>query len=30
MSRSLQLKEEGNRHFQAGDFAGADSLYSQA
>ncbi|POR30975.1 E3 ubiquitin-protein ligase CHIP [Tolypocladium paradoxum] len=30
MSRSIQLKEDGNRHFQAGDFVGADSLYSKA
>lgn len=30
MSRSLELKEEGNRHFQSGDFVGADSLYSKA
>ncbi|PHH86968.1 hypothetical protein CDD83_9485 [Cordyceps sp. RAO-2017] len=30
MSRSTQLKEDGNRRFQSGDFAGADSLYSQA
>lgn len=30
MSRSTQLKEDGNRHFQAGDYAGAESLYSQA
>ncbi|KAJ6786361.1 hypothetical protein PWT90_05146 [Aphanocladium album] len=30
MSRALQLKEEGNRHFQKGDYAGAESLYSQA
>ncbi|KAL3965620.1 hypothetical protein ACCO45_002624 [Purpureocillium lilacinum] len=30
MSRSLQLKEEGNRHFQTGDYVGAESLYSQA
>ncbi|KAF7546811.1 hypothetical protein G7Z17_g8170 [Cylindrodendrum hubeiense] len=30
MSRSLQLKEEGNRCFQAGDYVGADSLYSKA
>ncbi|OTA04346.1 hypothetical protein A9Z42_0049210 [Trichoderma parareesei] len=30
MSKSLQLKEEGNRHFQAGDYIGADSLYSKA
>ncbi|KND91884.1 E3 ubiquitin-protein ligase CHIP [Tolypocladium ophioglossoides CBS 100239] len=30
MSRSLQLKEDGNRLFQAGDFVGADSLYSKA
>ncbi|KAL7911679.1 hypothetical protein GGI35DRAFT_443344 [Trichoderma velutinum] len=30
MSKSLQLKEEGNRHFQAGDYIGADGLYSKA
>lgn len=30
MSKSLQLKEEGNKHFQAGDYIGADSLYSKA
>ncbi|RTE82667.1 hypothetical protein BHE90_002821 [Fusarium euwallaceae] len=30
MSKSLQLKEEGNKRFQAGDYAGADSLYSKA
>lgn len=30
MSRSIALKEDGNRHFQAGDFVGADSLYSKA
>ncbi|RDA95052.1 hypothetical protein CP533_2179 [Ophiocordyceps camponoti-saundersi (nom. inval.)] len=30
MSRSTQLKEDGNRRFQAGDFAGADSFYSKA
>lgn len=30
MSKSLQLKEEGNRHFQTGDYVGADSLYSKA
>lgn len=30
MSRSLELKEEGNRHFQAGDYVGAESLYSKA
>ncbi len=28
--KSIQLKEEGNRHFQAGDFAGAEGLYSKA
>jgi hypothetical protein len=27
---SLQLKEEGNRLFQAGNFIGADGLYSKA
>ncbi|KAL7792026.1 hypothetical protein V8C37DRAFT_381380 [Trichoderma ceciliae] len=30
MSKALQLKEEGNRHFQAGDYIGADGLYSKA
>ncbi|UQC76737.1 U-box domain-containing protein [Colletotrichum lupini] len=30
MSRSIQLKEEGNRHFQQGDYAGAEALYSKA
>ncbi|UNI13304.1 RING-type E3 ubiquitin transferase [Purpureocillium takamizusanense] len=30
MSRSLSLKEEGNRLFQTGDYAGAESLYSRA
>ncbi|KAM5347909.1 hypothetical protein ACJ41O_007733 [Fusarium nematophilum] len=30
MSKSLQLKEEGNRCFQSGDYVGADSLYSKA
>ncbi|KAM0563425.1 hypothetical protein ACHAPJ_001146 [Fusarium lateritium] len=30
MSRSLQLKEEGNKCFQSGDYVGADSLYSKA
>ncbi|KAK7403089.1 hypothetical protein QQX98_011154 [Neonectria punicea] len=30
MAKSLQLKEEGNRCFQAGDYVGADSLYSKA
>ncbi|KAM4060497.1 u-box domain-containing protein [Hirsutella rhossiliensis] len=30
MSRAMQLKEEGNRRFQSGDFVGADSLYSKA
>ncbi|KAJ0382004.1 hypothetical protein COL922a_013422 [Colletotrichum nupharicola] len=30
MSRSIQLKEEGNRHFQSGDYAGAEALYSKA
>ncbi|KAF9874691.1 chip protein (carboxyl terminus of hsc70-interacting protein) [Colletotrichum karsti] len=29
-SRSIQLKEEGNRHFQQGDYAGAEALYSKA
>ncbi|OAA76225.1 U-box domain containing protein [Akanthomyces lecanii RCEF 1005] len=30
MSRAIQLKEEGNRHFQKGDYLGAESFYSQA
>lgn len=30
MSRALQIKDEGNRHFQKGDYTGAESLYSQA
>ncbi|KAJ9161763.1 U-box domain-containing protein [Coniochaeta hoffmannii] len=30
MSRSMQLKEEGNRHFQSGDFVSAEALYSKA
>ncbi|KAM0265167.1 hypothetical protein ACHAQJ_000320 [Trichoderma viride] len=30
MSKSLQLKEEGNRSFQAGNYIGADGLYSKA
>ncbi|KAI9158201.1 STIP1 likey and U-box containing 1 [Paramyrothecium foliicola] len=30
MSKALQLKEEGNKHFREGDYAGADSLYSKA
>ncbi|EJP62928.1 STIP1 y and U box-containing protein 1 [Beauveria bassiana] len=30
MSRALQLKEEGNRLFQKGNYVGAESLYSQA
>ncbi|QPH17911.1 hypothetical protein C2857_002830 [Epichloe festucae Fl1] len=30
MSRSLQLKQEGNRHFQNGDYVGAEGLYSKA
>ncbi|PFH55082.1 hypothetical protein XA68_10800 [Ophiocordyceps unilateralis] len=30
MSRSTHLKEDGNRRFQAGDYVGADSLYSKA
>ncbi|KAF4451791.1 STIP1 likey and U-box containing protein 1 [Fusarium austroafricanum] len=30
MSKSLHLKEEGNKCFQAGDYVGADSLYSKA
>ena len=27
---AMLLKEEGNRHFQASDFAGAEALYSKA
>ncbi|KAK4201050.1 putative CHIP protein [Triangularia verruculosa] len=30
MSKSQQLKEEGNRHFQKGDYVRAEALYSQA
>lgn len=30
MSKSTMLKEEGNRHFQAGDFVSAEALYSKA
>lgn len=30
MSRSLELKQEGNRHFQNGDYIGAEGLYSKA
>ncbi|KAF5722769.1 STIP1 likey U-box containing protein [Fusarium mundagurra] len=30
MSKALQLKNEGNKCFQAGDYFGADSLYSKA
>ncbi|KAF5023705.1 hypothetical protein F66182_4271 [Fusarium sp. NRRL 66182] len=30
MSKALQLKEEGNKCFLAGDYIGADSLYSKA
>ncbi|QUC19803.1 uncharacterized protein UV8b_04044 [Ustilaginoidea virens] len=30
MSRALELKQEGNQHFQSGDYVGADSLYSKA
>jgi STIP1 family protein 1 len=30
MSKSMQLKEEGNRFFQAGDYVTADALYSKA
>lgn len=29
-AKSMLLKEEGNRHFQTGDYAGADGLYSKA
>lgn len=30
MEKSIELKEQGNRRFQNGDFVGADSLYSKA
>ncbi|KAK2597393.1 hypothetical protein QQS21_006017 [Conoideocrella luteorostrata] len=30
MSKSLDLKQQGNQHFQNGDYVGADSLYSKA
>ncbi|KAL2164890.1 hypothetical protein VTH06DRAFT_186 [Thermothelomyces fergusii] len=30
MAKSIQLKEEGNRRFQAGDYVMAEALYSQA
>ncbi|KAL8382068.1 hypothetical protein RB595_006044 [Gaeumannomyces hyphopodioides] len=30
MAEATRFKEEGNRHFQQGDFAGAESLYSKA
>jgi STIP1 family protein 1 len=30
MSKSVQLKEEGNRRFQAGDYVMAEALYSNA
>lgn len=30
MSTALQLKEEGNRHFRAGEYAVAESFYSKA
>ncbi|KJZ79953.1 hypothetical protein HIM_00667 [Hirsutella minnesotensis 3608] len=30
MSRSQQLKEDGNRRFQSGDYVGAEGLYSKA
>jgi STIP1 family protein 1 len=30
MSRSIHLKEEGNRHFQSGDYLGAEGFYSKA
>lgn len=29
-AQARQLKDEGNRLFKAGDFTGADSLYSKA
>ena len=28
--KSILLKEEGNRHFQSGDYTGAEGLYSKA
>ena len=30
MAKPAQLKEEGNRRFQAGDYVMAEALYSQA
>ncbi len=30
MAGGILLKEEGNRHFQAGDYACAEALYSKA
>lgn len=30
MSKSVLLKEEGNHHFKAGDYASAEALYSKA
>jgi STIP1 family protein 1 len=30
MAKSIHLKEEGNRRYQAGDYAMAEALYSQA
>ncbi|KYK59145.1 U-box domain-containing protein [Drechmeria coniospora] len=30
MSRSMQLKEDGNRHFLSGDYIGAEGFYSKA
>lgn len=29
-SGAIQLKDQGNRHFQAGDYVGAEGLYSKA
>lgn len=28
--KATQLKEEGNRHFKAGDYTGAEGYYSKA
>jgi hypothetical protein len=30
MASALQLKEEGNRHFRAGEYSVAESYYSKA
>jgi hypothetical protein len=29
-AKAVQLKEEGNKYFQAGDYIGAEGLYSKA